>query len=132
MKRTRKHKVAACMLAALIAVSAGSYSITALAQTDSSGTNTLSNEFKSVPKEAKSRIRYWVPQAAMEEEDLKQDIKNLADMGYGCVEVVAITVSDSIGEENIWGTDNWNHMMKIILQTAKEGGITVDFTNGPA
>lgn len=120
------------MLAALIAVSVGSYSMTALAQTDSSGTNTLSNEFKNVPKEAKSRIRYWVPQAAMEEEDLKQDIKNLADMGYGCVEVVAITVSDSIGEENIWGTDNWNHMMKIILQTAKECGITVDFTNGPA
>ncbi|PWN00284.1 MAG: hypothetical protein DBX37_02325 [Massilioclostridium sp.] len=132
MKRTRKHKVVACMLAAFMAVSAGQYSMTALAQTDSIGTNTLSNEFKNVPKEAKSRIRYWVPQAAMDDSDIKKDIKNIADMGYGEIEVVAITVFGNIGEENSWGTDNWNHKMKTVLQAAKEYGITVDFTNGPA
>lgn len=133
MKGECKRRVFAAAVAALIAVSGMMGSVSALAEHPAgSQTPTLASEFASVPNEARSRIRYWVPQAAMDEQDLRNDIRRITDMGYGCIEVVALSVSaDKIGQENMWGSDNWNHMMKVILEEARRAGVSVDFTNGP-
>ena len=132
MKLKKYAHIISCLLAAVMTVSVGLSSFSVFAQPKDGGQEKLSSEFSNVPQEAKPRTRYWVPQAAVEEEDLRKDIRTIGEMGYGGIEVVGLSFSsDIIGEENMWGTDNWNRMMRVILEEAQKCGMYVDFTNGP-
>ena len=90
-------------------------------------------EWVSLRNEARPKVRFWVPAAAMEEADLKTELKLLKDRGFGGVEVVALlgTPEEIVSGEDGWGTDNWNHMIDIIARTTKELDMTMDLANGP-
>lgn len=92
------------------------------------------DEWININNEARPKIRYWVPCAAVEEEDLKQELRLLKERGFGGVELVALSnlYLEVLTGEDGWGTDNWNKMLKVIADTTQELGMTFDITNGPA
>ncbi len=90
-------------------------------------------EWDNIPNEARPKIRFWVPAAAMEEEDLRKELTLLHERGFGGVEVVALLATPpeiATGEDG-WGTEHWNRMIEIIADTTKELGMTMDLANGP-
>lgn len=131
--RTYKLPFAACLMAAVMSFGCiytlSKQSVDAVAQT---GT-TLSSEFSDPSDTARSMIRYWIPEAAVEESELRTDLQEIASLGYGGVEVVAMTtMTFGVTEEYRWGTANWDKAMTVIVDEAKKLGLTVDVTNGPA
>ena len=89
--------------------------------------------WKEVPMEMRPKIRYWLPAAAMVEEDLRAEVADIAARGFGGVELVvlATTPPDIAGSEDGWGTENWDKMVDIIEDEAEKQGLSVDIAIGP-
>lgn len=90
-------------------------------------------EWDNISNDMRPKIRYWLPAAAIDEEDLRQEIRLLRDRGFGGVEVVVVSslpVEILKGEDG-WGTDHWNNCIKIIANETESLGMTMDIANGP-
>ncbi|MGN1219515.1 MAG: glycosyl hydrolase [Candidatus Cryptobacteroides sp.] len=111
-----------------------------LLTTSCSGQKDIVKEFRNPPAEYRPHARMWVPQAAIDETELRLQVKDLADAGFGDVEIVAFGVGrgrsgegPSIDEHKYgWGTDKWSETMEIVLDEAAQNGIKATFTIGPA
>lgn len=83
--------------------------------------------------EMRPKVRFWVPAAAMDEEDLREEIRQLYARGFGGVEVVvleALPPQIATGEDG-WGTENWNRMVDVIADETCSLGMSMDLANGP-
>ncbi len=90
-------------------------------------------EWNDISMDLRPKVRYWVPAAAMDEEDLKLEIRLLKERGFGGIEVVMLSEMPEeilIGDDG-WGTENWNHMIQVMAGTTQELGMTMDLANGP-
>jgi len=76
-------------------------------------------------------IRYWLPQACVNLEDIKNDIKDLYERGFSGIEVVAFQTAFEIEKKYLWGSTYWNQVINTILKEAKKYSMRVDITNGP-
>ena len=89
--------------------------------------------WKEPATDRKPRIRYWLPGAAVEDDDLRKEINNLFERGFGGVEIVVLErLTRKISEsENGWGTTRWEHAVSIIAEETARLGMTLDIANGP-
>ncbi len=79
------------------------------------------------------KVRYWVPAAAMDEQDLRKELQQLKERGFGGVEVVVLSMlpQDLAGSEDGWGTVNWDHMVDVIADETEKLGLSMDIAIGP-
>ena len=86
-----------------------------------------------IPMELRPKVRYWLPGAAIKEEDLRAEIRMLAERGFGGIEVVVLqsVPQDILLSEDCWGGKNWEHMTDIIADETKKVGMSLDFAAGP-
>ncbi len=79
------------------------------------------------------KVRYWVPAAAMEEEDLRAELRQLQERGFGGVEIVVLggLPKDLACSEDGWGTPHWDHMVDVIADETEKLGLTMDIAIGP-
>lgn len=89
--------------------------------------------FHELRAEMRPKVRFWVPAAAMDEDDLRQEIRNLHSRGFGGVEVVVLaTLPPEIAwSEDGWGTENWDRMVAVIDDETQKLGMSMDLANGP-
>lgn len=87
-----------------------------------------------LPMNMRPKVRYWLPAAAMDKEDLKAEINQLYQRGFGGVEIVVLAMlpQEIARGEDGWGTPHWDEMVDVIAETTKELGMTMDIANGPA
>lgn len=89
------------------------------------------------PVNMRPKIRYWLPAALVDEEDIREEIQALYKRGFGGVEIVSLIVSNAVAlakavnNENRWGSKYWNEMMGCISEETKKLGMSMDITNGP-
>lgn len=90
-----------------------------------------------LPVTMRPKIRYWFPAAAVDESDLREEIRSLYERGFGGVEIISLIVSGAAslfpfasGEES-WGSRQWNDMIAVINDETRKLGMTMDITNGP-
>lgn len=90
-------------------------------------------DWRELPVSMRPKVRYWLPAAAMEESDLRQEIRQLAERGFGGMEVVVLaTLPEEIAKsEDGWGTSNWDRMVGIVDEEAKKLGMSMDLAIGP-
>ena len=90
-------------------------------------------EWQEIAVEARPKVRYWVPGAAVDEEDLIRELRLLKERGFGGVEVVPLvgTPDEIVRGEDGWGTTHWNHVIAVIEKTLRELGMSMDIANGP-
>ncbi|XVQ08432.1 glycosyl hydrolase [Spirillospora sp. CA-255316] len=83
------------------------------------------------------KFRWWWPDAHVTPAEIRREIDQIADAGFGGAEIVA--VHHSIRDKSVldpvhhgWGTPAWNAGVEAALDQARRRGITVDLTIGPA
>ena len=84
----------------------------------------FAQQFASPQGTAKPYIRWWVTPGLMNEQETKREIRQMAEAGFGGIELVAIVSMAP------FGSDGWNQCMKWALEEAAACGITLDFTIG--
>lgn len=81
------------------------------------------------------RVRWWWPGASVDTCELRRQIKELADAGFGGVEISDVydTVQAPM-DPRVYGsgTDRWNAAVAETLNAAAQSGLKVDLTVGPA
>lgn len=88
---------------------------------------------KELKNEMRPKIRYWLPAAAVDENDLRMEIRDFKARGFGGVEAVVLsTTPEEIAKsEDGWGTANWNKTVDIIADETKKQGMSLDIAIGP-
>ena len=100
----------------------------------------MREKFKQPAKESRPRLRYWWPggYVAHHLEELDQELKEIAEAGFGGVEIS--DVYDAISEEDAqvltpekygFTSENWRISVKQAMKSAKKYGLSVDLTVGP-
>ena len=81
-------------------------------------------EFKNPENDAKAYNRWWIAPGRMSEEEVRREIRLMAESGIGGLEVI------SLDPKVIINTTEWNEHIKWILDEAKKCNIIIDFTIG--
>lgn len=104
-------------------------------------------EFHNPDRQYRPHVRFWIPEAAIDESVLRAQIDDIAKAGVGDVEVVAFDFARRLPgalETSTpkgpaidhavygWGTPNWANTMRIVLDEAGKRGIKATFIMGPA
>lgn len=93
--------------------------------------------FQNPDNDSKPMARMWFPDAGAGVDDndvIEKQIQELADKGFGGVEVAmladGVSYNNEEGREYGWGTENWSKLLKKVLKAAAkvEGGFQVDAT----
>lgn len=93
--------------------------------------------FQNPDNDSKPMARMWFPDAGAGVDDndvIEKQIQELADKGFGGVEVAmladGVSYNNEEGREYGWGTENWRKLLKKVLKAAAkiEGGFQVDAT----
>ena len=88
------------------------------------------NEIK---MEMRPKIRYWLPCAAVDEQDLREEISQIYQRGFGGIEVVTLaSVPEQIARgEDGWGRENWQKTVDTIADETSKHGMSMDIAIGP-
>ncbi|PWM99062.1 MAG: hypothetical protein DBX37_05520 [Massilioclostridium sp.] len=68
----------------------------------------------------------------MTKSEIETEIKSMSEAGFGGAEIVPVSTGGEGGDSIDWGTDQWNEMIKHMLQVAGKYDFTIDFTMTPA
>lgn len=130
-------KLVSCALAVVLACTP----LTAAAQTaqtTAAEAGGFSASFADPVRNQRMKVRTWWPSADITAEEIAAEVKEIADAGFGGIELIGITESfagrgQSVidPEVNGWATDNWNKAVETLMQEAEKYGISVDLTIGP-
>lgn len=85
---------------------------------------TFLEEFENPGDEYKPYIRWWFSPGSMTKEETRKQVRQVAEDGFGGLEMVALNASAHIG------SDEWNECMKWILEEAQDCGLKLAFTIG--
>ncbi|MEU4893285.1 glycosyl hydrolase [Streptomyces sp. NPDC044780] len=94
--------------------------------------------FASPDRAVRPKFRWWWPDGRVDPAELAREVDQIADAGFGGVEVAAVTHSLAGSSRPIdverygWGTAAWVAGLESALRQADRRGLTVDVTIGPA
>ncbi|MEV4115719.1 glycosyl hydrolase [Nonomuraea sp. NPDC049695] len=82
-------------------------------------------------------VRWWWPDAHVDPAEVRREVDQLADAGFGGAEIAAVhhsvrdkSVLDPAGHG--WGTPAWNAAVEAALDQAARRGLAIDLTIGPS
>jgi hypothetical protein len=93
--------------------------------------------FSDPAREVRPKFRWWWPDGLVTPTELRREINQIADAGFGGVEIAAVhhSVDDTSvldTEHHGWGSPSWLAGVEAALDQADRRGMTVDLTIGPA
>jgi alpha-L-rhamnosidase/Glycosyl hydrolases family 2, sugar binding domain len=149
-KVARSTKAASTFLVLTFCISVAIVSCkVATAQADAT-ISTVEAEFHNPDRQYRAHMRFWIPEAAIDESVLRSQVADIAKAGLGDLELVAFdfarafsgapgSTPDASAPKGPtidhavygWGTPNWTNTMKIVLDEAGKRGIKATFIMGP-
>ncbi|MFS8204030.1 glycosyl hydrolase [Streptomyces sp. CWNU-52B] len=83
------------------------------------------------------KFRWWWPDGLVQPDEIRREIDQIADAGFGGAEIAAVhhSVSDTSALDTArhgWGTAAWVAGVEAALSQAARRGLTVDLTVGPS
>lgn len=98
----------------------------------------LAERFRSPGTATAAGFRWWWPHGAVDPVEIAREVDQVADAGFGSLEVADVTHSlrargieidlDRYG----WGTDSWRNGVKAALRQGAERDVRIDITVGPS
>ncbi len=91
-------------------------------------------EFNQPPLEYHPKARYWMPEGMVDTEDIRKDVHDLKERGFGSIEVVAfMPFHMRLAPKGYrWGEDAWIKALQALLDEAMKCNMKVDIANGPS
>lgn len=96
--------------------------------------------FDSPGTAVRPRFRYWLPDATVDLDYLRQDLRDVSALGAGGVQFQPIVMSGTMmspmppgadwGEGNV-GTPKFHEAFRVALEAHQENNMTLDFSLGP-
>ena len=75
--------------------------------------------------------RWWLAEGSHTDETLKESVQELYDDGYGGIEFVTLDESQYLDKETYaWGSPEWIHDTKVIIEECNRLGMSVSMTSG--
>lgn len=76
--------------------------------------------------------RWWLAEGSHTDETLRESVKELYDAGFGGVEFVTLTSEAEFLDDATygWGSPEWNHDTKVIIEECRKYGMSVSMTGG--
>ena len=99
------------------------------------GAHDFAAEFAEPGRDVQPKFRWWWPHAKVEHDELAREINEIADAGFGGVEIADVhhSVEETIDPEQYgWGTEAWTDAVEAALRAAKKRDVIVDLTIGPS
>ncbi|MHA7287676.1 glycosyl hydrolase [Arthrobacter sp. MDT3-44] len=89
----------------------------------------FTQEFADPSNSNRAVMRLWMPLAPIDEAELRRALTDIADKGFGGVEIGGFPVQGATAATNGWDSDAWNTAMRKVLEIAAEPeiGLQVDF-----
>lgn len=101
------------------------------------GTGAAADWFAAPARAVRPRFRWWWPDGLVDPDEIAREIDQIADAGFGGVEIAA--VHHSIKDKSVldtahhgWGSRPWRDGVEAALRRAVRRGLTVDLTLGPS
>ncbi|MFF5105189.1 glycosyl hydrolase [Streptomyces sp. NPDC000134] len=93
--------------------------------------------FAEPPRSVRPKFRWWWPDGLVDPDEIAREIDQIADAGFGGVEIAAVhhSVKDKPVLETAthgWGSGPWRNGVEAALRRAARRGLTVDLTLGPS
>ncbi|KAJ5930057.1 secreted protein [Penicillium verhagenii] len=119
--------------------------VLAIGTNDQVNSNIDYGTFKDPSSIVRPRFRYWVNDASMNLSVVAEDVRSIGKAGAGGIELLGYYLygdSQNYGGGNAgplqtdwtlfgFGSPPWTKMVDVILETAKEDNLIIDFANGP-
>ncbi|QPI75073.1 glycosyl hydrolase [Sphingobium sp. Cam5-1] len=109
----------------------------AIAQNASGAPSLNADIFRNPPASVRPIYRWWLPLAAVEEDELRREIDQMVQAGAGGVEIAAMPVPGETGsdpaflKDNGFGSSRWSRTLETIFDHAGGKGLRVDVMVGP-
>lgn len=100
-------------------------------------TTSSSLPFAQPGHEVRPKFRWWWPDGLVRPDEIRREIDQIADAGFGGAEIAAVhhSVTDAAVLDTAhhgWGSASWVTGVEAALTQAARRGITVDLTIGPS
>lgn len=98
--------------------------------------NAYLEKFEKISFSSRPKIRWWIPGAQVTADELKAELASIKEAGFSGVEVCSMPYAPP-GDLGVftytvdWGQENWNALMKELLEEAVRLEIKVDFMMTP-
>lgn len=136
---SRRTVLAGAAAVTLAATYASTAPASAVARTSSApGGGTLGARwFAEPPASVRPKFRWWWPDGLVEPDEIAREIDQIADAGFGGMEIAAVhhSVKDKSlldPEHHGWGGRPWRDGVEAALRRAARRGVTIDLTVGPS
>src|SRR6478735_5211667 len=129
--------VASTVLPALALTAVDATGSLAAASSAPTATAVTAETFANPPGSVRPMYRWWMPLAYTDDDELRTELRDIADGGAGGVEVSPFIVPGAGNQSNAflkqygWGTPTWAHKIEVITDEAVKLGLTVDQNLGP-
>ncbi|GHH91756.1 glycosyl hydrolase [Streptomyces capillispiralis] len=129
------------VLAAAVTVGAaaalGAAAPGAVARPGAGGAKPTADWFAAPGRSVRPKFRWWWPDGLVDTDEIAREIDQIADAGFGGVEIAA--VHHSIKDKSLldtarhgWGSGPWRDGVEAALRRAARRGLSVDITLGPS
>lgn len=95
----------------------------------------FATRFASPERQIQAGFRWWWPHGLVDPVEIRREIDQIADAGFGRVEIADVhhSVSEPLAPDSHgWGTPAWNAGVEAALEQGAARGVIVDITVGPA
>ncbi|KAF9886174.1 hypothetical protein FE257_012000 [Aspergillus nanangensis] len=102
----------------------------------SASTTQILNEFASPPTHTRPYIRWWWPHGLVEIDEIRREVSQIADAGFGGIEIQDVHNSIEAGTDieshsHGWATEPWINAVHAALDEANAHGLAHDMALGP-
>lgn len=131
MKKTKIFtRATTAALTACIVLAGSGQSLAVMAEgNDFAGT--IQERFADPEMAHRPYARWWLAEGSHTDETIREAIQELYDAGYGGIEFVTLDESEHLDNETYaWGSPEWIHDSKLIIEECQKLGMSVSMTSG--
>ena len=132
----KRKKFEAAAMAAILAAMSLNGSLIHVSAAENNGSeddfaNQIAAEFSQPEMKYKPYARWWLAEGSHTDETLRESVQELYDDGYGGIEFVTLDESRYLDKETYaWGSPEWIHDTKVIIEECNRLGMSVSMTSG--
>ncbi|WP_327672842.1 MULTISPECIES: glycosyl hydrolase [unclassified Streptomyces] len=93
-------------------------------------TDRMRQAYRGVGVEFRPEVRWWLAEGLNTDATLRANVKQIADLGFGAAEFLAMPEEGADDKTYGWGSDEWTHDSRLVIEEATARGLGFSLTSG--